>query len=77
LLTDDALDAICAKDDICISPMTLVIIFKILNANTVIIEIDVRKGGAKVEGDARSGSLTPFVQSICKCRAVSNLVKML
>jgi hypothetical protein len=74
LLTDDALDAICAKDDICISPMTLV---KILNANTVVIEIDVRKGGAKVEGDARSGSLTPFVQSICKYRAVSNLVKML
>lgn len=57
--------------------MTLVIIFKILNANTVIIEIDVRKGGAKVEGDAQSGSLTPFVQSICKYRAVSNLVKML
>jgi hypothetical protein len=77
LLADDALDAICAQDDICIGPMALIIIFMGLNSNAVIIEIYVCKGGAKVEGDARSGSLTPFVQSICKCRTVRDLVKTL
>jgi hypothetical protein len=61
VLADNTFDAICSQHDVDIDPLSLVVVFAPLDIYTIVIKINVYEGSAKVEGDARSRNLTPFI----------------
>ena len=66
MLADNTFDTICSQNDIEINPLAFVVIFAPPDINTIAMKINVYEGSAKVEGDARSCSLTPFIQGVDK-----------